>query len=372
MARWQFFTNHMHVLSFIAREPDARLREIARAVGITERATHRIISELEEEGYLSRRRVGSRNRYEIDSEAGLRHPLHDELKSEQVIRLLTGGEENAPAPARASNPEAQLYGQVFLITPAALAVSDPQGRILAANLAFCILLGRSEPELLGREFAEFTHPDDLEGDAKEFTELVRGTRTEAVRDKRYVRPDGTLVWVRLHLTATVDPSTGAPVHLGHAVDIGDSKRHELGLAEAEERFRSAFDNAPIGMALVAADGRFLKVNRALCELTGYAETALLMRSFQDITHADDVDAGLAYAEDMLAGRRRTYQTEERYHHADGRLIWVLLSVSLIRDAYQRPLYFIAQIQDITERKHREHALREHAAHLAALASAGPA
>ena len=146
--------------------------------------------------------------------------------------------------------------------------------------------------------------------------------------------------------------------VAHVVDIAERRRHELALAEAEERFRSAFDNAPIGMTLVSPYLRFIKVNRALCELTGYAETALLVRSFQAITHPDDLDADLAYVEDVLAGRRRTYQMEKRYYHADGHLIWVLLSVSLVRDAAGQPLYFISQIADITERKQREQALRD--------------
>src|SRR4029077_5059501 len=119
------------------------------------------------------------------------------------------------------------------------------------------------------------------------------------------------------------------------------------------------------------DGRFIKVNRSLCELTGHSETALLVRSFQSITHPDDLDTDLAYVEDVLAGRRRTYQLEKRYLHADGHIIWVMLSVSLVRDAAGLPLYFISQIADITERKWREEELLDRADQLAIIASTDP-
>ncbi|AFZ18119.1 PAS domain-containing protein [Allocoleopsis franciscana] len=131
------------------------------------------------------------------------------------------------------------------------------------------------------------------------------------------------------------------------------QRTEETLRESEERFRSAFDNAAIGMALVAIDGRWLKVNRSLCDLVGYTEQELLSLSFQDITHPEDIDADLSYARQLLAGEIRSYQLEKRYFHADGHVVWILLSGSLVRDAQGNPLYFIGQIQDISERKQAE-------------------
>src|SRR5271165_6076613 len=89
MSRWLFFTNHLRVLTTLARCPDLRLRDVAQEVGITERAAHRIIGELVEEGYLTRTRVGSRNRYEIHPDAALRHPVHAEHQTDRVIRLMT-------------------------------------------------------------------------------------------------------------------------------------------------------------------------------------------------------------------------------------------------------------------------------------------
>ena len=136
----------------------------------------------------------------------------------------------------------------------------------------------------------------------------------------------------------------------------------LALRRATQQFQSAFDNASIGMALVGLDGQWLQVNQALCELVGYSEEQLLKLTFQAITHPDDLDADLALVQDVLAGRRTTYQMEKRYLHADGREIWALLSVSLANDEEDRPLHFISQIQDISERKALEEQLRHQAEH----------
>jgi PAS domain S-box-containing protein len=107
------------------------------------------------------------------------------------------------------------------------------------------------------------------------------------------------------------------------------------------------------MALVALEGRWVKVNRALCELVGYSEAELLARTFQDITHPDDLAPDLENVRRLLAGEIRFYEMEKRYIHARGHFVTILLNVSLIRDGQGQPRYFIAQIQDITERKQKE-------------------
>jgi diguanylate cyclase (GGDEF)-like protein/PAS domain S-box-containing protein len=137
---------------------------------------------------------------------------------------------------------------------------------------------------------------------------------------------------------------------------------EEALRRVTQQFRSAFDNAPIGMAIVGLQGQWLEVNQALCDLVGYGEEELHSLTFQDLTHPDDLDADLALVDDVLAGRRSTYQMHKRYIHADGRVIWALLSVSLATDEEGRPLHFISQIQDVTKRHELEQKLRHQAEH----------
>src|SRR5689334_9318563 len=113
---------------------------------------------------------------------------------------------------------------------------------------------------------------------------------------------------------------------------------------------NAFAHAPIGMALVDMGGRVLRVNNALCGITGYSADEVCARSFRDLSDPHDVDVDVLQNLELLAGRVPTYQVEKRYRHAWGHQVWVLLSVSLVRDDEGRPLHLIAQVQDISERK----------------------
>ncbi|MFA5825945.1 MAG: PAS domain S-box protein [Gallionellaceae bacterium] len=134
-------------------------------------------------------------------------------------------------------------------------------------------------------------------------------------------------------------------------------RHSAELAESEERFRKSFRYAAIGMALVGLDGRWLKANHALCQIVGYTEPELLEKTFQDITHPDDLQSDLDLVEQLLAGKIDHYQMEKRYFHKDGHVVWVRLSVSLILDAYGNPIHFVSQIEDITKDKQLKEGLR---------------
>ena len=125
------------------------------------------------------------------------------------------------------------------------------------------------------------------------------------------------------------------------------------LAVSEERFRNAFEFAGTGMALVGLDGSWLRVNRALCDIVGYPEAELLKKNFQEITHPDDLAADLSHVRDLIDGRRRFYQMEKRYLHREGRVVWIRLTASLVRDAAGAPLHFVSQVEDITERKRLE-------------------
>jgi len=121
------------------------------------------------------------------------------------------------------------------------------------------------------------------------------------------------------------------------------------LREGEERFRGAFDHAAIGMALVSPEGHWLKVNRALTLILGYSEEELLETTFQAISHPEDLSQNLDYLRRALAGELDHYELEKRYIHKDGHTIFALLSVSLVKDAWGRPLYFVSQIHDLSER-----------------------
>lgn len=131
---------------------------------------------------------------------------------------------------------------------------------------------------------------------------------------------------------------------------GPSRRDE---PAATDVFETAFSHAPIGMALLAPDGRWLKVNAAAARITGWSESELFARTYRDITHPDDRDIDLVQLEMLLSGEISGYQIERRYLTPDGGVTWALLSVSLVRHADGTPRLFICQLEDINQRKHAE-------------------
>ena len=244
----------------------------------------------------------------------------------------------------------------FTNAPIGMSLTSLHGQFLQVNEALCHMLGRSEEQLVGALVPSLTHPDDQATDRAAMAEMRDGKRRTFHTEKRYLRPDGEPVWVRLHAGVVLGDDGLPRYFVSQMEDITERKRTEAALREQAARFRLSFDHAPIGKALVAPDGRFLEVNPALCGIVGYTRSELLAKTFQDITHSDDLDADLEFVRQMIAGEIRTYSMEKRYFHADGHVLWVDLSVSLVRDG-ANPLYFISQIQDITERKRTEAALR---------------
>ncbi len=135
--------------------------------------------------------------------------------------------------------------------------------------------------------------------------------------------------------------------------LDELRSNEGRLLESEERFRITFDYTAVGMAHVAPDGRWLRVNDKLCETIGYSREELRGLTFQDITHPDDLDADLEQARRMLEGKIRSYHREKRYVRKDGTVVWISLAVSLIREPSGEPDCFISVVEDITSRKLNE-------------------
>lgn len=165
----------------------------------------------------------------------------------------------------------------------------------------------------------------------------------------------------------------APVHgecgevvagIGAVEDVTEDRAREREHTEALARNELTFVHAPIGQALVGLDGNWLRVNQALLTLLDYDEPTLLALTFQDITHPEDLDLDLELLQKTLTGEITDYTMEKRYFTRTGRIVWVQLSVSLVRGADGEPLYFISQIQDITAHKTQMQALRDLTAMLA--------
>jgi PAS domain S-box-containing protein len=140
--------------------------------------------------------------------------------------------------------------------------------------------------------------------------------------------------------------------------LRESQKNIEAPRDSEARFRAIFENAAVGIARVAPDGRWMEVNQRFCDIVGYDREELMTKTFGDITHPDDLEQDLAALRRMLAGEVETYLREKRYYRKDGSVVWVNLTVSLARTADGAPDYFISLIEDISARKRAEEKLRE--------------
>ncbi len=239
------------------------------------------------------------------------------------------------------------------------------GAYLAANPAYCALTGYTLAELREMTFESTCHPTHRAAANESARELLSGASAAVDATTRLMRADGSALWVREHRSLVRDDAGEPLSFLTHTENIADRNGTDAALIEAKGRFRSAFDNAPIGISLANADrrngDRYIEVNRAFCEMTGYSSEQLLERSFLDITHPDDRTVNSDLWTSLLAGDIQTYQLEKRYVRADGETIWVLVNTSISYDFNDRPLHKITQIVDISERKNYEVQL-QHLAH----------
>jgi len=235
-------------------------------------------------------------------------------------------------------------------------VMDAAGRIVSINPATEKMYGYAPAELISRHVRILYDPEQaevLDGVTKRLALVKDGTTWAGDLERR--KKDGTRFITRTQLSAF--QLDGKLHYFSISEDVTERRRVAEALRASEERFTSAFEHAAIGMGLVGLDGRWLKVNRALCDLVGYSEAALLKRTFQDITHPEDLESDLESLRRLTAGEIASYQMEKRYFHLRGHTVRVLLNVSLVRDEAGQPLYFVSQIQDITERKRAEEELR---------------
>jgi diguanylate cyclase (GGDEF)-like protein/PAS domain S-box-containing protein len=237
--------------------------------------------------------------------------------------------------------------------PAMIAYVDTSTRYRYASPAYLAWLNLRDDEVVGRRMSEVIDPMLYARIEPDIRAALGGTVMVADRSIRNGVGDH---YAQATFSPDLDDDGNVRGLVIQLADISSRRVLEARLKESERRFSQAFRYAAIGMALVLPDGRWLQVNRALCAMLGRDEENLMATSFQDITHPDDLVADLGFVEDLLSGERLSYQMEKRYLHSDGHVVHVQLSVSLVRDEHGEPLYFISQMQDISERKAFEDAL----------------
>jgi two-component system cell cycle sensor histidine kinase/response regulator CckA len=236
-------------------------------------------------------------------------------------------------------------------SPAAIVALDRQGLVRLWNRAAEKMFGWTAAEVEGKALP-YVPPGKEEESLRLQEAVYRGqVPTEIELDR--IRKDGTPIKVSLSIAPLRNPEGELAGQIGVLVDVTERKRAEEALKESEVLFRATFEQAAVGMAHVALDGRFLMVNERLCQITGRPREELLGMTFQSITHPDDGAQDLEQARRLLAGEIPTASVEKRYLRPDGSVVWVNVTRSLRRAASGKPLHFMGVVEDITQRMEAE-------------------
>jgi PAS domain S-box-containing protein len=242
-------------------------------------------------------------------------------------------------------------------SPLAVTSTDLQGNVVSWNPPAERIFGWKREEVLGR--SDPTVPPELSADYR--SRLLKAFGGEGTYNAEQLRKnkDGTSI----DILATTLPVRDESGRLWGAIevieDISQRKLERAALIDTARSFKSAFEDAAVGMAMTGLDGRWMKVNRALCETLGYTEQDLLGMTFEDVTYPEDREANSDLSLRMREGGLGSYRLEKRYVRKDGKVIWAALSVSVVHDAGGQPLYSISQVEDVTARKEAEDELRSY-------------
>lgn len=201
------------------------------------------------------------------------------------------------------------------------------------------------------------HPDDKIRGAHEIDLAISGVK-EFDTEFRVLWPNGTVRNIKAIASTERDSSGKAIKMTGVNWDITELIHTRLKLERHEESFSKSFKNSTTGMALVATDGSWIRVNNGICNSLGYTEKELLKLTFQDITHPDDLDKDLELLQEVLDNKRDSYQLEKRYHHKTGRIVHCILTVTAVKDIDDSISHFISQVVDISPRKEAELKFKE--------------
>lgn len=249
----------------------------------------------------------------------------------------------------------ERYRRLVDLLPDALMVHH-EGRFSFLNPAALHLLGASrEEDLLGTPILERVHPDDRSRVVERVARISEAGEAVPLIEEKFIRLDGSTVDVEVAaIPFLAGGRRGVQVV---ARDFSERKRAEEALRESEERFRATFDQATVGIAQTGPDGTLILVNRRLAEILGYEVEELRGINFTTVTHGDDVTRSLDASQALLEGRLERWRTEKRYIRKDGATVWCQLTVSPVCQRPGEVKYFVAVLQDISDRKAAEEALR---------------
>jgi len=257
----------------------------------------------------------------------------------------------------------ERYKEVIAHVPAVIYAKDidretqQSGKLWLANQEFQKIFALEEADVVGKTDQEIFPPhvaDDLAANDR----FVIDNKQPLTTQEQVYHADGELYTYLSFKFPLFDHQGEVTSIVGIATDITLQKQAQAKILASETRFRNTFEQAAVGIAHVAPDGKWLRVNQKLCQIIGYPKDELLQKTFQDITHPEDLNNDLKYVRQILAGEIPTYSLEKRYIRKDGANIWINLTVSLVRNSDGEPDYFISVIEDISNRKYLELSLQK--------------
>jgi PAS domain S-box-containing protein len=232
---------------------------------------------------------------------------------------------------------------------------DLEGRIIFGNGRIEQLTGYRLDELVGQPLSLLLTPEGARAAAARLETVRTGHDVPSFYETEFVRKDGTRLGVEVNSTGVIKDGVSI-ARLGAARDITRRKEAEAELRDSEERFRATFEQAAAGMGHTTLEGRWVRVNQRLCDIVGYTRDELLTRTYQDITHPEDREVDLVAQGRLLTNEIQTLSREKRFLHKDGSIVWIDLTVSILRAPSGEPKSFIGVILDITGRKQLEQEL----------------
>lgn len=215
------------------------------------------------------------------------------------------------------------------------------------------MLGYSPDDLPNNieTWSEIIHPDDLKYAGDCIMAYLEGKTENYLSEIRLRCKDGSYKWILARGMIVERTPDGKPSRVvGTQADIQSIKDKEEAVQLSQQKFSNAFKYSGIGKALVSPEGKWIEVNKAVCDMLGYTEDELKQCKFQDLTHPEDLDKDMEYVRKMLNKEIDSYQMEKRYIHKNKNYVWALLTVSLVWNIDDTPRFFISQIQDISEVK----------------------
>jgi len=252
----------------------------------------------------------------------------------------------------------ERFRRTFELAGSGVAHIGMDRRFIRVNPRLCEILGYAEDELLRLTGRQISHPEDLDVINAQRPRLYAGEIDSVRVEKRYVRKDGSVVWVSFAMVVERDAAGEPQYEIAFFDDITARKQAEAALSASEALYRQTFELATAGIAHVDLTGRFMKVNRSLCEILGYSEKELIGRSVKELSHPADRDLTDAQRARVHEGELDSVRFEKRYLKKGGSIVWADLAVAVARDAHGHPQYEVALFDDITARKAAEAALRE--------------